>query len=115
LADPDKKFSITQPHLFISGKTGYNLDALQQMLLESVQLPDARVSDTVVTNIRHYTALTNIIKAIENVQQGILNGVSTDLLAVDIHVALHQMGEITGEVTNDEILGNIFSQFCIGK
>jgi tRNA modification GTPase len=113
--DFEPQFNITQEHLFISGKTHQNLDALQQKLIDALQLPAIKVQDTLITNLRHFTALTNILKAIENIQQGILNGVSTDLLAVDIHVALHEMGEITGEITNDEILGNIFSQFCIGK
>jgi tRNA modification GTPase len=114
-ADFESQFGLKRDHIFISGKTHQNLDALQHKLLEALHLPGVKVQDTIITNVRHYTALTNILKAIENIQQGILNGVSTDLLAVDIHVALHEMGEITGEITTDEILGNIFSQFCIGK
>lgn len=119
------QFANREDFILISGKNHQNLDELKNRLLEAViDLPargtdpeqrQAGLQDTVITNVRHYNALILIIKAIENIQQGILNGVSTDLLAVDIHVALHQMGEITGEITTDEILGSIFSQFCIGK
>jgi tRNA modification GTPase len=68
-----------------------------------------------VSNTRHYDALQNSLNAILQVEQGFENSLTTDLIAIDIHQALHFLGTITGEVTTDELLGNIFSKFCIGK
>ena len=72
-------------------------------------------NETIVTNLRHYEALSKALKSVQAVKQGINNDIGTDLLAQDIRQALHYLGEITGEVTTDELLGNIFSRFCIGK
>ena len=69
----------------------------------------------VMINERHYNTLINVKKSIDNVKENLENRSNTDLLALDIKYALDNLGEITGEVTNDEILGNIFSKFCIGK
>ena len=66
-------------------------------------------------NERHYSCLNKVKESIENVKKNIANKSNTDLLAMDIKYALNHLGEITGEITNDEILGNIFSKFCIGK
>ena len=74
-----------------------------------------RTGDTVVTNLRHYESLYNAQKSLEDVVNGISEGISGDLLAMDIRQALHYLGEITGEITTDDLLGNIFSKFCIGK
>jgi tRNA modification GTPase len=71
--------------------------------------------DVVVSNARHYEALQNALKSIINIKMGLENELSGDLLSVDINEALHFLGEISGEITNDELLGNIFSKFCIGK
>ena len=69
----------------------------------------------VMINERHYNTLINVRKSIDNVKENLENRSNTDLLALDIKYALDNLGQITGEVTNDEILGNIFSKFCIGK
>ena len=69
----------------------------------------------VMINERHYNTLINVRKSIDNVKENLKNRSNTDLLALDIKYALDNLGQITGEVTNDEILGNIFSKFCIGK
>ena len=70
---------------------------------------------TLVTNLRHYESLRETTKALEDVLAGIANGITNDLLAVDIRQALHHLGEITGEITTEDLLENIFSKFCIGK
>ena len=72
-------------------------------------------NEAIVTNSRHYSALQNALEEINKVQEGLNLGISGDLLAVDIREALYHFGLITGQVTNDELLGNIFSNFCIGK
>ncbi len=101
----------------ISAKTRTNLDALKTMLIETLDLDTELQSanNTIVTNVRHYNSLLNILKAIDSLKEGISLNITTDLLAADIKVALYSLSEITGQVTNDEILGNIFGKFCIGK
>ena len=71
--------------------------------------------DVVISNARHYETLKNALEAITNISDGIDNDLSGDLLSVHINDAIHFLGEISGEITNDELLGNIFSKFCIGK
>ena len=72
-------------------------------------------SDVIVTNLRHYNALSKSIESIEKVREAIENEVSGDLLSIDLRNVINNVGEITGEISNDEMLGNIFSNFCIGK
>ena len=74
-----------------------------------------RNNETIVTNSRHYDALLKALEEIQKVKYGLDTNLSGDLLAIDIRQALYYFGLITGEVTNDELLGNIFSNFCIGK
>ena len=69
----------------------------------------------IITNSRHYSALSNAKKEINNVKEGLKNNVPSDLLTIDLKQVLYHLGEVTGEVTNDDILSNIFSKFCIGK
>ena len=83
--------------------------------IEGFHLDDFSTGDTIVTNIRHIEALTNAQSALDDVMRGIDNAISGDLLAQDIRMALHHLGEITGQITTDDLLGNIFSKFCIGK
>ena len=71
--------------------------------------------DIVVTNVRHLHSLQKSLKSIKNIKNGLKDNLSGDLLSVDINEALSYLGEISGEITNDELLGNIFSKFCIGK
>ena len=72
-------------------------------------------NDIIVTNIRHYEALIRALAAIQRVIDGMQNNISSDFLAQDIRECMHYLGEITGQISNDEILGNIFAKFCIGK
>ncbi|WP_031425571.1 tRNA uridine-5-carboxymethylaminomethyl(34) synthesis GTPase MnmE [Flavimarina sp. Hel_I_48] len=99
----------------ISAKTGTGVDALKEQLLQFVNTGALRNNETLVTNSRHYDALLKALEEIEKVQEGINMGLSGDLMAIDIREALYHFGEITGQVTNDELLGNIFANFCIGK
>jgi tRNA modification GTPase len=103
------------PILFLSAKHHYHTDRLHELLLETVQAGHLQSSDVVVSNARHYEALTNALEASLRATSGLENGLPSDLVAQDIREILHHLGEITGEITTDEILGNIFSKFCIGK
>ncbi len=99
----------------LSAKTNQGVDELQNKLLEFVNTGALRSNETIVTNSRHYDAMLKALEEIIKVQDGINNNLSGDLLAIDIRQALHYFGEITGEISNDELLGNIFANFCIGK
>lgn len=99
----------------LSAKTGQGVEDLQHKLLDFVNTGALRNNETIVTNSRHYDALLKALEEIIKVQEGIDAGLSGDLLAIDIRQALYHFGEITGEITNDDLLGNIFANFCIGK
>ena len=99
----------------ISAEQGENIDGLTDMLLEIVNLGSIKHQDVVISNIRHYRALKSASEGLSRASEGLTSALSTDLLAQDIREVLHYLGEITGEVTTDEILGNIFKNFCIGK
>ncbi len=99
----------------LSAKTNTGVDALKSALLSFVNTGSLKNNDTIVTNTRHYDALLKAFEETTKVQQGLDTGLSGDLLAIDIRQALYHFGEITGQVTNDELLGNIFANFCIGK
>ncbi|MCT8341138.1 tRNA uridine-5-carboxymethylaminomethyl(34) synthesis GTPase MnmE [Flavobacteriaceae bacterium TK19130] len=104
------------PNLFtLSAKTGTGVEQLTTKLLDFVNTGALRNDETIVTNTRHYDALLKALSEIQKVQQGLDSGLSGDLLAIDIRQALYHFGEITGEISNDELLGNIFANFCIGK
>lgn len=100
---------------YISAKTGEGVETLQEKLLEFVNTGRLGKNETIITNTRHYDALIQALEAIEKVQFGITEELSSDLMAIDVREALYHLGEITGQVTNDELLGNIFANFCIGK
>jgi len=102
-------------YIMLSAKMGLGVDELQQLLFNFVNTGALRNNETLVTNSRHYDALLKALEEIEKVQEGINSGLTGDLLAIDIREALYHFGEITGQVTNDELLGNIFANFCIGK
>lgn len=99
----------------LSAKQQEGVVRLKQILFSLVQTGALRNNETIVTNTRHYDALLKALEALQKVQWGMDTGVSSDLVAIDIREALYFLGEITGEVTNDELLGNIFANFCIGK
>ena len=101
--------------LLLSAKENTGIDELQNKLLEFVNTGALRNNDTIVTNSRHYDSLLKALEEIKKVQNGLDSGLSGDLLAIDIRQALYHFGEITGEITSDDLLGNIFANFCIGK
>jgi tRNA modification GTPase len=99
----------------ISAEKGENIDGLSTLLLEIVSLGSLKHQDVIISNVRHYKALKSASEGLLRVSKGLSSGLPTDLLAQDIREVLHYLGEITGEVTTDEVLGNIFKNFCIGK
>ncbi|WP_456441269.1 tRNA uridine-5-carboxymethylaminomethyl(34) synthesis GTPase MnmE [Psychroserpens sp.] len=99
----------------LSAKTGFGVEQLTNSLLDLINTGALRNNETIVTNSRHYDALLKAFEEVQNVKNGLETGLSGDLLAIDIRQALHHFGEITGEITNDDLLGNIFANFCIGK
>jgi len=108
--------SFVYPHtLFTSAKSGLGIDTLKAKLLEFVNTGALRNNDTIITNSRHYDSLLKALAEVQKVQQGMDANLSGDLLAIDIRQALYHFGEITGEITSDDLLGNIFANFCIGK
>lgn len=101
--------------LLISAKEKIGIEELQNQLLSFVNTGALRNNETIVTNTRHYDSLLKALEEIQKVKFGLQTNLSSDLIAIDIRQALFYFGEITGEVTNDELLGNIFANFCIGK
>lgn len=99
----------------ISAKKKLHLDELQQLLVEAAHLPTVTQNDIIVTNVRHYEALTAALTAIERVQQGLSTDLSGDFIAQDIRECIFHLSDIAGEVTTDDVLHNIFKHFCIGK
>ena len=99
----------------ISASEGDNLEGLTHKIIELTNSKQSQEQQIVVTNIRHFEALTKAENSIEEVSSGLELGIPGDLVAIDIRQALHFLGEITGEISTDELLGNIFSKFCIGK
>lgn len=101
--------------LYISAKNRINTDELVNALVKASRVPEINPGDVVVNNLRHYEALHNALEAIRRVNTGLENGISGDFLSQDIRECMHYLGEITGHISNDEILENIFGKFCIGK
>ncbi len=107
--------SMTRNTLSISARTGEGLDQLKQVLLDHVRSMLNGPGDIVVTNARHVDALTKARAAMEDAKKAIDAGLSGELLAIDLRRAQHHLGEITGKITTDDLLGSIFGRFCIGK
>ena len=99
----------------ISARQGTNMDRLEEFLVRSAAMPAIAAGDIVVTNARHYEALTSALEEIKAVKESLATGLSGDLVSEHLRAAIHHLSEIVGEVTNDEVLGNIFANFCIGK
>ncbi len=107
--------NINADRVFISAKEKQNMQELVDKLLKATQIPQIGENDVIVTNLRHYEALSQALVAIRRVQEGLQEHISGDFLSQDVRECLHFLGEITGQITTDEVLGNIFSRFCIGK
>ena len=102
-------------HFTMSGINEKDIHKLNDVINNFISKNLIREDSSIMINERHYSCLNKVKESIENVKKNIANKSNTDLLAMDIKYALNHLGEITGEITNDEILGNIFSKFCIGK
>ena len=102
-------------HFTMSGINEKDIHKLNDLISDFISKNLIREDSSIMINERHYSCLNKVKESIENVKKNITNKSNTDLLAMDIKYALNHLGEITGEITNDEILGNIFSKFCIGK
>lgn len=105
-----EKFEIIE----ISANNTDSVSSLKKRLVNEINILNP-YTDTVISNSRHYEALMKALKAIEEVNMGLKSDISGDLLSVDIRKSIEHLAEITGEITNDDVLGNIFANFCIGK
>lgn len=99
----------------ISTRTGYGIDQLKSSIVESVRQRMPNSDGVMLTNLRHYEALQLVGASLDEVSKGFELNLPTDLLSIDLRNALHHLGTITGQVTTDEVLGTIFSRFCVGK
>jgi tRNA modification GTPase len=109
------KLGETDKLLFISAKKKTGLDELRVLLDEIIVKDKIDSNDIIITNMRHYEALLHVSGSLARVLSGLENKIPKDLIAIDIRQSIHYLGQITGEITTDEILGNIFKNFCIGK
>ena len=103
------------PVVKVSAKRGDGIDDLKAAMIDAVRGELPADGDVLLSNARHYHALQRVQEALAHVDEGLADGTPADLLAVDLRDALYHLGTVTGEVANDEILGNIFSRFCVGK
>jgi len=105
----------TDTDVWISAKYGYGLKELGDLLIKAAAIPQISQQDVIVTNMRHYQSLIKAQECIRRVRQGLKDRISGDFLSQDIRQCIHHLSTITGDITTDEILGNIFQHFCIGK
>jgi tRNA modification GTPase len=110
-----REFADFKDMIFISAKENLNIDQLKKHLVHLFDNSTVNVTETIVTNARHVEALRHTNEALLKVLEGLNHNVSGDFLAMDIRQALHYLGTITGEISSDDLLTNIFSRFCIGK
>lgn len=107
---------IKAPKLFLSAKTRDSLDELETLLVKTAALPEVSQNDVIVTNIRHYEALSRALDSIHRVQDGLQMQLSGDFVSQDLRECLYHLAEIVGgEIDVEEVLGNIFKHFCVGK
>lgn len=110
------KFEDVYPNIiWISAFNDVNISQLKNILVNKVKTKEIKTGDTIVTNLRHFQHLKQTNESLENVLEGLSQSISGDFLAQDIRFALHHLGEITGTITTDDLLKNIFGKFCIGK
>jgi tRNA modification GTPase len=109
------KFKSIPNIIFIAAKENDNIKSLKKQLVDIAVDGNINTESTIITNARHFEALEKLFTAIQDIKEGLTNNLQSDLLALDIRQALHYLGEITGEITNEDQLDLIFSKFCIGK
>jgi tRNA modification GTPase len=107
--------TLSPDTLCISAKSGIGIEALRERLAATIDTSKLGTGSVVVSNMRHYAALREAYTALTSARTAMDNGLSSDLLSEDIRRVVHYLGEITGEITSDDILHSIFSHFCIGK
>jgi tRNA modification GTPase len=110
-----EKFKTISGSIFISAKTSIGIEELKQILFSMVTKDNSLTENTVITNARHYEALQEVEKSLRDIKEGLTNKIYIDLLSLEIRKCLYHLGEITGEITNEDRLDYIFSKFCIGK
>ncbi len=113
--DPASAPAPTDSEVWISAKYGYGMEALNDLLVKAAAIPQISEQDVIVTNLRHYESLVKAQECIRRVRQGLTDRISGDFLSQDIRQCIHHLSTITGDITTDDILGNIFQHFCIGK
>jgi tRNA modification GTPase len=101
--------------IYISAKSGDHIELLKERMVDEVLGGQVQTENTIVTNARHYHALKEASKSLRDIKSGLDNHLPGDLLALDIRRSLHYLGEITGQVSSEDMLDYIFSKFCIGK
>ena len=106
---------LNVPKLFISAKKRLHIQELENELIKLTALPEISQNDVIVTNIRHYEALTKALDSIHRVQEAMEMGLSGDLVSEDLRQCIYYLSDIVGEVSTDSVLGNIFKHFCVGK
>jgi tRNA modification GTPase len=114
-AESRNKFADQDKVVFISAEQGLHTEVLKERMADTVLQGQVQTENTIITNARHYHALKEVEKSLIDIQNGLDNKLPGDLLASDIRRCLHYLGEITGEVSNEDLLDYIFSKFCIGK
>ncbi len=117
LLKPDKKINIPKSlnPIFISAKNNENIDELCNRMTDYVKSLQSGSNDVVITSARHLESLTSTNDALERAEVALKDGLSGDFVSQDIREAMYFLGEITGQISNEEVLGAIFEKFCIGK
>ena len=110
-----EKYAGIEKLIFISAKQRLHTEVLKEKMVDAVLKGQVQTESTIVTNARHYHALKEVSKSLTDIKAGLDSNVPGDLLALDIRRCLHYLGEITGDITNDDLLDYVFSKFCIGK
>ena len=110
-----EKYAGIEKLIFISAKQRLHTEVLKEKMVDAVLKGQVQTESTIVTNARHYHALKEVQKSINDIRNGLENKLPGDLIALDIRRCLHYLGEITGDITNEDLLDYVFSKFCIGK
>jgi len=112
---PINELSSNNQLIHISAKQKDSLELIKDSLLKIIDVDRLNSNDTIISNARHYDALVKTIAALEKTKEGLETGITGDFIAMDIRQAMYELGTITGDISTDDLLGNIFSKFCIGK
>ncbi|TAL48159.1 MAG: tRNA uridine-5-carboxymethylaminomethyl(34) synthesis GTPase MnmE, partial [Chitinophagaceae bacterium] len=114
-AESKNKFDVLEKVIFISAKLHLHTEVLKERMVDTVLQGKVQAESTIITNARHFHALKEVEKSLIDIKNGLDKKLPGDLLSLDTRRCLHYLGEITGEITNEDQLDYIFSKFCIGK